>query len=170
MLIALIKILKEHTSDQRSAEAFNEVVLVHHSLHDTVPHYCSSHDSLPISCAAGCDGGSGSVPEHDEHGADSPAASAGNGHQEAAGWNWGAGGVIGETWGRTEEDEGSGQRPGGLHWQAAGAHHGTDADLAAGTRQTKMTTVSDLLRPENTSYWSKAICDALLSFKTARFT
>lgn len=52
MLIALIKILKERTSDQRSAEAFNEVVSVHHSLHDTVPHYCSSHDYLfPVQLA-----------------------------------------------------------------------------------------------------------------------
>lgn len=98
--------------------------------------FSHKHDCVAVSCAVGSDWGPGSVSEHDQHGADCSAASAGNGRQEAASWNWGAGGVIGETWGRTEEDEGSSQRPGGLHWQAAGAHYGTDAHLAAGTRKT----------------------------------
>lgn len=84
-----------------------------------------------------------SVPAPDQHGADLPAAAAGDGHAEAAGRLRAAGGAAGEMRGRAEKGQGAGPRPGGLHRQSFTADHGADAHAAPSARQAQVTTASD---------------------------
>ena len=72
--------------------------------------------SVPASFLKGGDGRQlRSVPAPDQHGADLPAAAAGDGLAEAAGGLRAAGGAACEVRGRAEKGQGAGSRPGGLH-------------------------------------------------------
>lgn len=72
--------------------------------------------SAPVPSVGGDSGQLGPVPAPDQHGADLPAAAAGDGHAEAGGDLWAAGGAAAKMWGWTEKGEVTGSRPGGLHW------------------------------------------------------
>ena len=69
----------------------------------------------PLSLSGAGSGPLGSVPAPDQHGADLPAAAAGDGHAEAAGRLRAAGGAAVQMRGRAEKGQVTGQRPGGLH-------------------------------------------------------
>lgn len=71
---------------------------------------------VPVSSLSGAGSGPlGSVPAPDQHGADLPAAAAGDGHAEAAGRLRAAGGAAVQMRGRAEKGQVTGPRPGGLH-------------------------------------------------------
>ena len=68
-----------------------------------------------------------------------PAGAAGGGAWEAEGGVWAAETFAGQAGGGAEEAEAAGQRSGGLHWHAAGAHHGAEAHSPASAHQVKVT-------------------------------
>lgn len=68
-----------------------------------------------------------------------PVGAAGGGPGEAEGRVWASEMFAGQAGGGAEEVEAAGQRSGGLHWHAAGAHHGAEAHSPASALQVKVT-------------------------------
>lgn len=68
-----------------------------------------------------------------------PAGAEGGGAGEAEGGVWAAEMSAGQAGGGAEEAEAAGQRSGGLHWHAAGAHHGAEAHSPASAIQAEVT-------------------------------
>lgn len=90
-------------------------------------------------CLSGCDGRSGLVLPPEPQRTGRPAGAAGGGAGEAEGGVWAPEMFAGEAGGGAEEAEAAGQRSGGLHWHAAGAHHGAEAHSPASAIQVEVT-------------------------------
>lgn len=89
--------------------------------------------------SAARDGGSGLVLPPQPPGAGRHAGGAGGGAGAAEGGVWAPEAGAGQAGGGAEEAEAAGQRPGGLHRHAAGAHHGAEAHPPASALQVKVT-------------------------------
>lgn len=93
-----------------------ETIKYHHS---TASVKINQFRFLTLSNACAFSGGDrgpvGPVPAPHQHGADLPAAAAGDGHAEAAGSLRAAGGAAAKVRGRAEEGQVPGSGPGGLH-------------------------------------------------------
>lgn len=89
--------------------------------------------------SAARDGGSGLVLPPQPPGAGRHAGGAGGGAGAAEGGVRAPEAGAGQAGGGAEEAEAAGQRPGGLHRHAAGAHHGAEAHPPASALQVKVT-------------------------------
>lgn len=94
---------------------------------------------LFLSPSSVCDRRSGLVLPPEPQWTGRPAGAAGGGAGEAEAGVWAAEVFAGEAGGGAEEVEAAGQRSGGLHWHAAGAHHGAEAHSPTSPVQVKVT-------------------------------
>lgn len=123
---------------------------------------CSKNLLIFLSTCSVCDRRSWVLLPPEPQRTGGSAGSAGGRAWGAEGGVWAAEIFAGQAGGGAEEAEAAGQRSGGLHWHAAGAHHGAEADPLASAIQVQVRAGS---APQSSLHSN--LHDKLLSLLTA---